>query len=423
MTKRLLSSKLMRNAAWMLGGQGVGLRVQAAYFILMARSLGVREYGAFIGIVSLVALLAPFASLGTGNLLIRDTSRDRRCFPAAWGNALLVTLGGGSLLTMAVLLVGRILLPNAVALSTILCVAVADMLLGRIVEVGGQAFQAFEILGRTAQLLLMLNLARLLGAAAMMVFCPHPTASHWGYLYLVSSALPALYCIAAVTTKLGRPRLQVTMARADLIQGLYFSISLSAQNSYNNIDKTMLVRLASLDASGIYAAAYRLVDVAFIPVRSVLYAAYPSFFQQGAHGLEAAAAYARKLLSRVGFYGVMASLALFVLAPVAPVFLGKQYVDTIHALRWLWPLPFLKTLHYFAADALTGAGYQGWRSLLQLLVAGVNVSLNLWLIPSWSWQGAALASLASDSLLAISLWGAVYTLASNPAVPCGDQAC
>jgi O-antigen/teichoic acid export membrane protein len=67
-------------------------------------------------------------------------------------------------------------------------------------------------------------------------------------------------------------------------------------------------------------------------------------------------------------------------------------------------LPLLKTFHYFAADSLTGAGHQGLRTLVQVLVALFNVAVNLWLIPVYSWRGAAWSSLASDGLLAASLW-------------------
>ena len=51
------------------------------------------------------------------------------------------------------------------------------------------------------------------------------------------------------------------------------------------------------------------------------------------------------------------------------------------ALRWLSLLPLLKTLHYFAADSLTGAGFQGIRTTVQVGIAIFNVLFNLWIIP------------------------------------------
>ena len=91
-------------------------------------------------------------------------------------------------------------------------------------------------------------------------------------------------------------------------------------------------------------------------------------------------------------------------APLVPRVLGAEYARTTEALRWLALLPLLKTMHYFAADSLTGAGFQGVRTVAQVLVAMFNVLVNLWIIPAYSWRGAAWSSLASDGLLAASLW-------------------
>lgn len=102
-------------------------------------------------------------------------------------------------------------------------------------------------------------------------------------------------------------------------------------------------------------------------------------------------------------YSLFAFAACIVGAPLVPHILGRQYADVTEALRWLAILPVLKTLHFFTADALTGAGHQGTRSLIQFGVAAFNVLINLWLIPSYGWRGAAWSSIASDGLLALSL--------------------
>ena len=73
-------------------------------------------------------------------------------------------------------------------------------------------------------------------------------------------------------------------------------------------------------------------------------------------------------------------------------------------------LPVLKTLHYFIADALTGAGFQRLRTLIQGGVAIFNVLINLWAIPAYGWRGAAWSSVTSDGLLFLSLWCAARVL-------------
>lgn len=67
------------------------------------------------------------------------------------------------------------------------------------------------------------------------------------------------------------------------------------------------------------------------------------------------------------------------------------------------PTSFLRAMHLFVADALTGAGFQGLRSAVQVFVVLFNVLMNFLLIPSYTWRGAAWASIASDALLLITL--------------------
>jgi O-antigen/teichoic acid export membrane protein len=200
-----------------------------------------------------------------------------------------------------------------------------------------------------------------------------------------------------------------------LREGFWFSTSLSAQTIYNDVDKTMLARLATLDAAGIYAAAYRLIDVAFLPIRALLAAAYPSFFRHGQDGIAGSFRFARRLVPRPLVYSAAVAAGMTLAAPLVPRILGAEYARTTEALRWLSLLPLLKTLHYFAADALTGAGHQGLRTLMQVVVAGFNVLVNLWLIPAYSWRGAAWSSLASDGLLAVALWSCALLLRTHSA--------
>jgi len=172
----------------------------------------------------------------------------------------------------------------------------------------------------------------------------------------------------------------------------------------------MLARFSTLNATGIYGAAYRLIDVSFAPVLALLFAAYPNLFREGSSGVASSFSYARPLMLRAMRYGALIACAILLFAGIVPYVLGPEYAETTVALRWLSPLPLLKATHYFLADTLTGAGHQGLRSGIQAGVAVFNVLINLWLIPRYSWLGAAWASIASDALLVCSVGMAVYLL-------------
>jgi O-antigen/teichoic acid export membrane protein len=289
----------------------------------------------------------------------------------------------------------------------------AELIFARLVEIAGQAYMAFEQLRQTALLLLALSVSRMLAAAGLMLFYRHPSASAWANLYLVSTAIPAVWAVAHVNRHLGRPLLRYSLQGRDLLQGFYFSISLSAQTIYNDIDKTMLARLSGLTPAGLYGAAYRLIDVATSPLGALTASTYSRFFQHGDKGLAPAVQFARRLLPMTLLYGTGCSAALILAAPLMQPILGRQYADSITAVRWLAPIVLLRCIHYIGADALTGADHQGVRSGIQVTVAAANVVLNLYLLPRYSWQGAVAASLACDALLVVLIWGGIAALQST----------
>jgi len=93
--------------------------------------------------------------------------------------------------------------------------------------------------------------------------------------------------------------------------------------------------------------------------------------------------------------------------------LGKGFTETVDALRWLCLLPLFRSFHCSAGDALSGAGRADMRLMSQLGAGIFNFSVNLYLIPHYSWRGAAWSSIATDGLLAVANWSLVFMLAKK----------
>ncbi len=413
----LSNSKLARNTVWMIVGQGLRLVIQALYFVEIARSLGVRNYGAFVSVVALVGIVYPFGALGTGNLLVKNVSRNNALFPVYWGRALVTTGIIGSMLLGIALALSHFALPPEIPLLLVALVAASDLFGLNLVTISAQVFQTFERLNWTATLNVLMSAGRLLGAIILVAIHPHPSPLQWGYIYFGCTATVAILASTLVWRNFGPPVFRLEIDSPELREGLYFSISQTAQTVYNDIDKTMLARLGTLEATGIYGAAYRLIDVSFVPVSALLWSAYPNFFRAGVRGINASLGFARPLLFRSLGYAVVICATLLISANLVPRILGAEYTATAEALRWLAVLPIFKALHYFLSDTLTGAGYQGVRSGLQVAVAVFNVLINLWLIPAYSWRGAAWSSIASDGALCCGVGLAVFFLARRSVAP------
>jgi O-antigen/teichoic acid export membrane protein len=410
MLKSISKTPLARNTVWMITGQGLRLIIQAAYFIEIARSLGVSNYGAFVGVVALVGVVCPFASLGGGNLLVKNVARDTRLFAAYWGRALTLTACVGTILFLAVCMVSHFVLPPAIPRLLVVMVAAADIFGLSVITLSTQAFQSFERLHWTATLNVMMSGGRLAGALILIALQPHPTALLWSFLYFGCTAFVAIVSCIFVCKQLGPPKFSWPQSLTEMREGFYFSASQTSQTVYNDIDKTMLARLSTLEATGIYGAAYRIIDVSFVPVSALLWSSYPSFFRAGARGISSSLTYAKPLLLRALVYACAVCVVLLLAAGIVPYVLGPEYRSTAEALRWLSVLPVLKAMHYFLSDTLTGAGYQGVRTSLQAGVAVLNLLLNLCIIPAYSWRGAAWSSIASDGALALSVAVAVWLL-------------
>lgn len=278
----------------MLGGFGLRLAMQAVYFVIIARILGPAQYGAFAAVVALVVTMSPFSGWGSGNILIREVARKAETFGPYWGAAVATCLVSGGGLFVVALAVGPLIVGQNIPYSVLVLVAGSDLVFTRLSGISGQAFQALERLKWTATLQVSVGLFRLAGAIVLLLLPTTATAVSWSICYFVSSALAGCLGLCAVRILLGWGRLSLAPMRGEVREGFYFALGLSSQGTYNDIDKTLVGRLDSLEAAGSYSAAYRVFYAIFAPVQAVLSAGYARFFRVDGAVLQAATASRRE---------------------------------------------------------------------------------------------------------------------------------
>lgn len=409
---RISDSSLVRNAGWMFAGQGLSLVCQASYFILVARLLGSAEYGRYVGAVAMASILSQYSSLGSREVFFRYVSPDRDKFSLYWGNILVNTFTLGSLWVVLMTVAGPHFAPTY-SRTMLLCVALADCLFAQLTVGVGRVFQAFEMMRMSAGFSVMINLLRTLVAGLMLLLFRTGNAQQWSIASLIVAALVSCVALTLLTRSLGFPQFSPRLLWQRTGEGLVFTLSYSTDGVYNNIDKAMLGHYGMNAANGIYTMAYRVVDVCTAPITSVHAAAFPRFFSKGIHGVKSTAEYALQILRRTAPLALLCIAGMLVAAPLIPYLLGKGFSESVLALRWLCLLPFFRSLHLSAGDAITGAGYQRLRLGCQAAAAAFNFCVNLYLIPHYSWHGAAWSSLATDGLLAVLNWALLFWLMSS----------
>jgi O-antigen/teichoic acid export membrane protein len=361
------------------------------------------------GAGAVVALVSQYGSLGFGYVFLRYVGKDRQQFSVYWGNMLLLTAVFATVLIAGLCVAGPWLLPST-PVSLIVCFAIGECLCSQLILCCGQVFQTYERMSTTATLSLLANFLKMMLAVFLLLTMHHATARQWGYVSVSISGVVSLSAVMTVLVRVGLPRLDLRLLRTRLSEGFVFAISGSTTSAYNDLDKAMLGHYGMSAANGIYTMAYRVVDIAYMPIRSIHAAAFPRFFRHGADGIEATERYARTILNKTLLIGVVVAAAMFMLAPIAPYLLGHTFSQSVEAIRWLSLIPLFRCFHLSAGDAMAGAGYQRYRLGAQAAAAAFNCGANLYLIPHFSWRGAAFASLLTDGSLALLSWTLLLAL-------------
>jgi O-antigen/teichoic acid export membrane protein len=353
-------------------------------------------------------------------LLVRYVSADRSSFAAYWGNILMSTLlMSGALIGGLCVVAPRVL--NASSASLVLLAALSNCLCAPLTEQTARVFQTFEKMRVTMVLNLLINLIRTLTVIIMFVTLHRATALQWAVASTFVSALATAIAIGAVTVSYGRPQFSLRLFRQRAVEGFGFSFASSTMSVYNDVDKTMLSHYGMNEANGIYSVAYRIVDMATIPIYSIREAVLPRLFRHGRSGIGDATSLSFRLLARVLPFSLCLSVALFLAAPLIPRVAGAGFAESVTALRYLCLIPVFRSVHIMIGSVLTGAGLQHMRTIAQVSAAVLNIGINLWAIPRFGWVGAAWASLITDGMLCVFTWGILQAVSSTTSPLAGKR--
>ena len=401
--RRALGSRLAGNTFAMACGTAGRLLLHLALFVLLARMLGPGDYGAFAAVAALVTIVSTFAGLSCELVLVKNVARDPGRFGAAFGHGLILLLLTAPLLTAVSLLAVDLLLGAWIEWWMVALIAVGDLLFLRINLLCAACFQAVERVAWSAILNVGLGFCRLGAAVLAVALEGRLDLATWALFYSASTAFAAVVSLAVVMRQFGAPRWR--LLREELGFGAQASLQSTFYFSLRDMDKPLLARVTTLDATGLYAAAFRVADAAIVPIRSLMYAAYASFFRHGDAGVEGSFSFALRLLPIGLAYGAVAGVGVACAPMVVPWLLGAEYRQAGEILTILAALPLLHAAYNIGADALTACGLQSARSLAQGTAAASMLALCLVLAPRYGPSGAAIANVASHAILTVLVWG------------------
>ncbi len=405
----LLRSTIAGNTGVMTVGIAIQILLQAAYFIIVTRTMGAGFYGAFVSVSALATIVAAFAGWGGDQLLIRTVAQSREEYPRALGQALIYFAISAPVLALIAIIAIPFFTDSSIPYTAIVLIIVAEVICARSNYFAVNCFQAFERGRDMATLVVMLYAIRAFAAVMWNRTIADPTPLSWAWFYCGSSLAAGTLSMIFMFLRLGRPVWHVRWS--DWKQGGYFSLQMGSLVGFLDIDKPLVGALSNLPQAGLYAAAFRIADVLAVPVRTPMYSTYVRFFQRGAQGTRGSFAFARDILPIGAALGGIASLGVAVASTCAVIVLGPGYHGVGAVLVPLIPLPVLYALYYIGADALISGGHVAYRTWMQVLLPVVDIGLCMTLVPRYGAAGAALAATCTHTALVIILWTSLYYLA------------
>ena len=388
---------VLRRFGKMLSGMSLRLLLQSGYFVLLARFLGPAQYGMFVAAASTSLILSTLGALGAEVMLPKSVSRGdvdlRTGIRCALGNLL---VGAPALMIVSLVLTMTLASPGLPVLAT-LAICLSDAILFRINGVMAVAHLSVDRLWRHVTSQMTVNIARLVAVIAATALLPAGSVLAWSLAYLAATGLGALASIVPLWRELGS--LPPIIRGQWLREGVFFALSTSAQIAYYEMDKPLINRLISAEASGLYAAATRITDAASTPIWSIVGIMITRFFKRGAHGVRSSLALAKRVLLPVIAIGLLIPLALWIATPYVPLVLGQRYAAVQGILPLLSIMPLLTGCFFITADVLTSTGRQALRSVVQFAGVLLKLPISFVLARQYGLIGCVWAVIASSLLL------------------------
>ncbi len=388
--------------------------------VVIVRQLTQSDYGKFAFVLSVMAIVGFVADLKLSREVLVSLFGDEEDVIASYvGLRLAVGLVSYGLLVVVVVagpypeVVVTASLVGGVTLI-LLSVANAVRLLFE-ARLWMRSLAAAQFFGVVAQLVVILGLAAA-GAATVVTLM-------WAIVANAAVTLLSLVLVARGHTVL-RPRVQGARWKVWLREAAPLSVGVVLDTVYYKVDMVMLSLIGTFAATGIYSVGYKFADLlgsavpwaVMTPTLTVLVRAWPGdrdlFHRTFRHSF---------VLVTVA--GIMASVGFALIAsPVIRIVYEERFAPaTTPAIL----LVIGTALHFYTALFITTL-IAVKRNVLYPLAAFfgliVNIALNLVLIPRYSYNGAATATVITEAAVLILLVPVVVRIESVRPLPVGPMA-
>lgn len=405
---RTLRTRLTGPAAteqvWALALEVTTLGGTILAFMLLGRSLGAEGYGAYATLYAIIGPVVTLAASGVVLAQLQHSVAEGESLAGTARSCLSIVLVLGSVLTVLSCAISFAIVDGLGPVAIVSIVAI-ELLTTPIVLVAATTEQAGTSFAGAARIRLLLVAGRAVAVIALFL-AGALTVANLGVAHLVWSLVLGVYMLRRIGRRYGFRLVPGRIERSHVRTNFVFSTAISADAVGNDGDKVVLAANGFVTDTGLYAAAYRVIQLGLIPLGALANTTHVRFLERSrvpGYHLRLAMRYSGIALA----YGIAFGLAVIVAAPLLPIVVGSSFEDSVEIVRWLAPIVALRGLGMYSLNALLGLRRTGLRTGIVVANAAFGVVLYLTLIPSRGWRGAMAATLITEALQVIMTWTAL----------------
>jgi O-antigen/teichoic acid export membrane protein len=362
------------------------------------RYLGSDNYGILSFSIAFASIMIFLADIGIGSVIVRDIARDKSLTAKYFGNVVLIKIVLAVITLATTAAVGYVFNYQSQTMHVVYVITLS-LILTSFSGITGSIISAFEEMEYLSLGSVIYNLTMLLCALLAISFSSDVLG--FAYVYLISNIILIGYWAIVTLRKIPLPRWDIDLAfwKYMIKESVPFGLSSVFVRIYYYID-TLMISLMILNPNeimGWYNAAYRLVLIwAFIPT-IFLGALYPIMSRYYVSSKKDINFMFEKSFKYLMVVAIPLGVGTTILADrIILLIYGADFSQSTIALQILVWSEVLIFLNFVFGNLLNSINRQIVVTKQTMLAAALNISLNLVLIPRYSYVGAGVATVSTE---------------------------
>ncbi len=354
-----------------ISGSAGRLVFSLAYFVLLANTLSIAEFGLFATASAAGVMLSRILALGFTATLYRIATVKPRLLGTYAAGFILLALASLPLLALASAAMYLVFFSADMPWLPFALIVAAEALIWRLAETIIVVNNGLNRFGRAATLVIIATAMRAL-AAMFFAFVAVPDLFNWSLFYLAANAASLLIALVFFCPR-QRLRLRPALYWRRLSDALYVAGAEILFYIQMELDKLLVLAIGGAQMAGIYAIIMRLVDLTAIPIRS--------FSMLLVQRMMRAPEMLSRMKLRLGIEGgvftvsTLALLTLAVILMIYPALLGRNVAEAAPLVILALAVPGFRNLTEYQAELLFARGQTFLRAVNLALLAGAKAAL------------------------------------------------